>query len=294
MTLSQKIEKHNDLVAAFAALGDAQKAKALSLSNSVTEMKSLLLQSMENYNISRQLKDSLFNEDNTKQIAEIKTKYETEKKDNEIVLLNKEKDLQKLSLSQQQAALLLSKLESEKNVSEIELLNKTKDIQELQLTKTQQDLLAQQLTTKAQTAQLEVEKKDKVLKEQQLSKEKLYRNILIVGSLAFALVGFLLFNRYTLNKKIEHQAVLINQRKHISADLHDDVGPLLATARLYLNENMINQEPAAQLQSIFSAKQIISNHRGMITTNSRPVSSPQDDPRPHLTDFTIWLPFKQP
>jgi two-component system NarL family sensor kinase len=32
---------------------------------------------------------------------------------------------------------------------------------------------------------------------------------------------------------------------------------LLATARLYLNENLVNQEKAQQLQSIFSAKQII-------------------------------------
>ena len=39
--------------------------------------------------------------------------------------------------------------------------------------------------------------------------------------------------------------------------MHDDAGPLLATARLYLNENLVNQEKAQQLQSIFSAKQIL-------------------------------------
>ena len=63
----------------------------------------------------------------------------------------------------------------------------------------------------------------------------------------------------------EKQQILLNasirfqeeERNRIAADLHDDAGPLLATARLYLNENLVNQEKAQQLQSIYSAKQII-------------------------------------
>lgn len=73
------------------------------------------------------------------------------------------------------------------------------------------------------------------------------------------------FNNQLKKLEDEKQNILLNasikyqeeERNRIAADLHDDVGPLLATARLYLNENMINQEPDAQLQSIFSAKQII-------------------------------------
>jgi two-component system, NarL family, sensor kinase len=47
------------------------------------------------------------------------------------------------------------------------------------------------------------------------------------------------------------------ERNRIAADLHDDAGPLLATVRLYLNDNLVNQEKAQQIQSIYSAKQII-------------------------------------
>ena len=47
------------------------------------------------------------------------------------------------------------------------------------------------------------------------------------------------------------------ERQRIAADLHDDAGPLLATVRLYLNENLVNQEKSQQIQSILSAKQII-------------------------------------
>src|SRR6187431_2829862 len=65
--------------------------------------------------------------------------------------------------------------------------------------------------------------------------------------------------------EIDQQKMMLNasikmqeeERQRLAADLHDDAGPLLATARLYLNENLVNQEKAQQLQSIYSAKQII-------------------------------------
>jgi len=92
-------------------------------------------------------------------------------------------------------------------------------------------------------------------------------------TLAIGIIIFVIFHqrkiiRYQMQMKkmeSEKQQVLLNasirfqeeERQRIAADLHDDAGPLLATARLYLNENLVNQEKAQQLQSIISAKQII-------------------------------------
>jgi two-component system, NarL family, sensor kinase len=102
--------------------------------------------------------------------------------------------------------------------------------------------------------------------------------VLLIGTigmliLAISIVGFVIFHqrkvlRYNAQLKQleeEKQQILLNasirfqeeERNRIAADLHDDAGPLLATARLYLNENLVNQEKAQQLQSIYSAKQII-------------------------------------
>lgn len=91
--------------------------------------------------------------------------------------------------------------------------------------------------------------------------------------LAIGIIVFVIFHqrkviRYQMQMKqleAEKQQILLNasirfqeeERQRIAADLHDDAGPLLATARLYLNENLVNQEKAQQLQSILSAKQII-------------------------------------
>src|SRR6187455_1375611 len=82
--------------------------------------------------------------------------------------------------------------------------------------------------------------------------------------------------------EIDQQKMMLNasikmqeeERNRIAADLHDDAGPLLATARLYLNENLIHQEPAVQLQSIFSAKQIIDDTIQLIRNISHSLMPP--------------------
>jgi two-component system, NarL family, sensor kinase len=64
------------------------------------------------------------------------------------------------------------------------------------------------------------------------------------------------------------------ERQRIAADLHDDAGPLLATVRLYLNDNLVNQEKASQLQSIYSAKQIIDDTIQLIRNMSHSLIPP--------------------
>ena len=119
--------------------------------------------------------------------------------------------------------------------------------------------------------------------------------ILLLGTLGMVgltigIVFFVVFHQRKVSrfnaafKKMEDekQQILLNasikfqeeERNRIAADLHDDVGPLLATARLYLNENMINQEPASQLQSIFSAKQIIDDAIQLIRNISHSMMPP--------------------
>lgn len=120
-------------------------------------------------------------------------------------------------------------------------------------------------------------------------------SVLIMGTLgmlvmAITLVSVLVFHQRRVirfNKQIqkmeeERQQMLLRasirfqeeERQRIAADLHDDAGPLLATARLYLSENLIHQEPALQLQSIFSAKQIIDDTIQLIRNISHSLMPP--------------------
>src|SRR3569623_227082 len=120
-------------------------------------------------------------------------------------------------------------------------------------------------------------------------------NVLIFGTIgmfvmAITLVSVVVFHQRRVikfNKQLqkmeeEKQQMLLKasinfqeeERQRIAADLHDDAGPLLATARLYLNENLIHLETAVQLHSIFSAKQIIDDSIQLIRNISHSLMPP--------------------
>jgi len=109
-------------------------------------------------------------------------------------------------------------------------------------------------------------------------------------ALTIGLIVFIIFHqrkviRYQLRlQKMEHdqQKMLLNasirlqeeERQRIAADLHDDAGPLLATARLYLNENLVNLDKTSQLQSIYNAKSIIDDTIQLIRNISHSLMPP--------------------
>lgn len=120
-------------------------------------------------------------------------------------------------------------------------------------------------------------------------------NVLFFGTLgmlvlAIGLVVFIVFHqrrviRYQMQlqkMEEEQQKILLKasirwqeeERQRIAADLHDDAGPLLATARLYLNENLLKQDINTQLQSIYNAKQIIDDTIQLIRNISHSLMPP--------------------
>lgn len=218
---------------AYMALSRLDNLRASSASYPQVERVNFGQSALKNYVAAGMVKDSIFTEESNKQLAELKTRYESEKKDKEIALLNTEKNLQQLSIKEQQAALMVSQLQSVKTKNELELLNQSKALQDMQLTKTQQELVSKMLESKSRAAELELANKDKAIREQQLEQEQLFRNFLIIGILAMLGVTVLLFNRYKLRQKLNHQKSLIDQRKNISADLHDDVGSTLSSISIY-------------------------------------------------------------
>ncbi len=109
-------------------------------------------------------------------------------------------------------------------------------------------------------------------------------------ALTIGLIVFIIFHqrkviRYQMKlqrMEQDQQKLLLNasirlqeeERQRIAADLHDDAGPLLATARLYLNENLVNLDKTSQLQSIYNAKQIIDDTIQLIRNISHSLMPP--------------------
>ena len=108
--------------------------------------------------------------------------------------------------------------------------------------------------------------------------------------LTIALIIFIIFHQRRVIKyqvrmqhmEAEQQKVLLRasikfqeeERQRIAEDLHDDAGPLLATARLYLSENLIHLDKDSQRQSILSAKQIIDETIQLIRNISHSLTPP--------------------
>jgi signal transduction histidine kinase len=120
-------------------------------------------------------------------------------------------------------------------------------------------------------------------------------SVLFLGTLGMlvltiGLIMFIIFHqrkviRYQMKlqqMEQEQQQILLKasihlqeeERQRIAADLHDDAGPLLATARLYLNENLVNQDKSTQLQSIFQARQILDDTIQLIRNISHSLMPP--------------------
>src|ERR1700755_679194 len=118
----------------------------------------------------------------------------------------------------------------------------------------------------------------------------LYFGTIGMLALTIGLIVFIIFHqrkviRYQMKlQKMEQdqQKLLLNasirlqeeERQRIAADLHDDAGPLLATARLYLNENLVNLDKTTQLQSIYNAKSIIDDTIQLIRNISHSLMPP--------------------
>ena len=150
ISLSKEIENKYGIVMAYRALYE------------IDTLQGNYESALKNHLLYTQYSDSMFSEESKLQIEQLKIQYATEKKDQEIALLSKEKELQK----------------------------------------------------------------------QQLERQRLVRNGMIAGTVLILLVGILLFRSFRLRKKLERQEAIIQERKRISADLHDEVGSGLSRIML--------------------------------------------------------------
>ncbi|MGV3547539.1 MAG: tetratricopeptide repeat-containing sensor histidine kinase [Pedobacter sp.] len=192
---------------------------------------------------STKLNDSLLNETNSKQINELKTKYDTEKKQIQIDLLNEKTKLQELNIYSKNLELDRQKLTVNNQQLDLKnkdllLLNKESDIQQKKLETAQQQQQIKSLHQQNTIQQLEIKQRNLGL--------GIALGILLLGG-GFA---YLIINRRKLKAKADLQSEIIKQqdiaskavldaeereRRRIAGDLHDGVGQMLSAALMNLN-----------------------------------------------------------
>lgn len=214
--------------------------------------------------LANNLRDSVFSSEKTKIISELTTKFETEKKEQQVIILSNEKLLQQKEIAQQQqqiitSALLakeqqqliaLGKLSFEKQEQQIK-------IRDLTLENNQSELQKQQLTITSTSNKLKAELQEKEIQAAIISRQKSQFLLLFVMIFTCSMIAWLFFNRYKLNKKIESQQVLINERGRISRELHDEVGATLSGISMYshLTKEQIKQSNFTEVEKSVSVMQ---------------------------------------
>lgn len=173
-------------------------------------------------------RDSISEKSNLVKITEIRTLYETEKKDGEIIRLNTLQKLKQLQIEKQEAVIAGNFLEAKRKQAEIELLSVEKKLNDEALEK-------QSLITKNKEQQLALSEKETELIDSQLDNERMIRNLLLAILALGLLTGFTWLNRFKLRKKIQQQADLLAIRNSISKNLHDEIGSTLTSINILSN-----------------------------------------------------------
>lgn len=185
-------------------------------------------------------KDSLLNEKSKKDFNELEVRYETEKKQAEIIKLANEQKIQQLELDKKNALLKGNVIEAEQKEKEIQLLTQEKTISQLKIEEQNRSLSLNEAQIKNLQQQQKIAEQEGLLTMQKISNEQLKRN-LIVAILGATVIAFiLLYNRMQFKKKLEQKNLLLQERNRISTELHDEVGSTLTAINL-LSHATINQ-----------------------------------------------------
>ncbi|HSC39450.1 MAG TPA: tetratricopeptide repeat protein, partial [Chitinophagaceae bacterium] len=167
-------------------------------------------------------RDSLMSAETATNIAALQTRYETEKKDNEITRLNTDRRIKQLEIEKQKAIISGNRLETKQKENEIALLSQQQELRDVRIKQQGEALEKQLLLAKNSQQELQLAQTEKTLKDKQLHTQKQLRNLMVGSMVLLAVLGFVFFNRYQLTKKLQQQKALLAVRNNIAKDLHDE------------------------------------------------------------------------
>jgi hypothetical protein len=154
------------------------------------------------------LNDTLINEQTIKAVAEVQEKYQAEKKEKEILLLNVENEKKQFSLE---------KLEQENRIANLELMQAA-----IENEKSRQDLQLANAERENQLNQINILTLNDEVREQKLQQEKREKTFLIIGFVVLFLAGGVI-TYYILisyrNRKQKEEARLKQEAAELSRKL---------------------------------------------------------------------------
>jgi two-component system NarL family sensor kinase len=185
----------------------------------------------------------IFDKQASKQINELREKYEVEKKQQQIVLLNNANQIQSLELNKNRLEIENKDLENDRNVFKI-------GAQELLLQKNKIELLKKQEEAKTKAQKIKLLASQNQVQNLELTKRNIFLASMAGVLLITILLSYLLYNRYKLKQEARLQEEVIvqqdlatravlsaeeNERKRISGELHDGLGQMFSAVKMNLS-----------------------------------------------------------
>jgi two-component system sensor histidine kinase UhpB len=213
-------------------------------------------------------KDSVFTNEKIRIITELNTRYDSEKKDQQLQILSKDRLLQEALLVKQLKQLekdAAEKREQQLAIINFQLEDDKKDqllrIKELDLENNRIKHNEQEMILSNTTSKLKLEEQEKLINLNTIRNQKSLFVIMFSVMIIIGIISFLLFNRYKLKKRLQVQSDLYQQRQQISRDLHDEIGATLSGIAMY-SHLAKEQLKKSQTGSIENSLSIIQNNAG--------------------------------
>jgi len=265
--------EHSYLKALETADGDNEMVYNIYYSlASLSEKRGEFSKANEYLKLHNRFHDSIYTNEKVKIISELNTRYETEKKDQQLQLFVKDKEINDALVYRQMQQIEYSL--AEKRERELEILNyklegeqkeqvlriKELDLENSIVKQQEQQTVLLNLNNKLKLEQQQKEMNIEIVKRQQI------RFVLLLSGFAvLAILLWLLFNRYKLRKRIQEQANLNEQKQHISRDLHDEIGATLSGIAMYSHLIKHNLE-TGQFEVASQSADIIQNSASEMVT----------------------------
>lgn len=184
--------------------------------------------------------DSVYSIEKVKTIEDLNAKYQSEKKEQQVLLLTKDKELQKALLQEQLQQIqkdFAIKQKQQLLIDNYELEEQKKEqifqIQQLSIENSRAKQKEQEAQIANTSDRLALEKQQKELSLTKIKNQRIWLALMILAFSIVSVVSFLLFSRYKLLRALQSQRQLSKERHRISRDLHDEIGATLSGIAMY-------------------------------------------------------------
>lgn len=172
------------------------------------------------------IRDSITTDEYRKQIAELKERYEAEKREQQIALLAKEQSLQQAELKRQsseldkqRAELLSASVQRQAQAQSIELLNNQRQLQTLALQQREAALTEAQLRADRQSQALRLASQEQALQQAEITRQRTVQFAL--ASVLIAVVAAALWLVRLYRQKERANAKILRQQATLEAQAHE-------------------------------------------------------------------------